>query len=147
MIIGRATEAHRDEFFLEVSEAVRSSPAGYPKAERVSVDGTFSDLLKKGVVLVAELDGIVLGTLALSRTTFMWSAVPFFADVFFFVWSDYRKTGAADALVSKAKEIARFHGDSLMLGMIHGEHVEAKSRWYRMNGLLRVGGNFWLGAN
>jgi hypothetical protein len=74
--------------------------------------------LHRGVVLVAEVDGHIIGSIGGMETTDWWSDEKYLADMWFFVYKEHRKSTAAIKLVKSFMQIGKDASIRIKLGHV-----------------------------
>ena len=96
-----------------------------------------------GRVFVADVGGEVVGILALVKEAWPWNPrIHHITNLHFFVHPKHRDTGAAVALIDRAREIAKGAGMRLWLKFMFGTDPELLDRWVAQQGFSRMGSNF-----
>ena len=98
-----------------------------------------SSALHRGVVLVAEVDGKIVGSIGGMETSDWWSNKLYLADLWFFVYKEHRKTRAAIKLVKSFLEIGRDANIKVKLGHVYSGDVDRKDKFYERLGLIKAG--------
>ena len=96
--------------------------------------------ISKGYVEVALQDGYIVG--AIGGMTFQdWgSAEERFADLFFYIAPECRKSNAAKMLLRKFIDyVVHKHGFKLKVGTVTGEDLERKDKFFGRMGFVRAG--------
>ncbi len=96
--------------------------------------------------IVEDDEGNVLGTIGLHRTTPWYSDAEYFADGWFYVLPQYRKTGVGKLLLDTAMEFAKQHDLPLIVGVFSMGNPEQKIEIMNKMGLKLVGGLFATGV-
>jgi hypothetical protein len=95
--------------------------------------------LHRGVVLVAEVDGHIIGSIGGMETTDWWSDEKYLADMWFFVYKEHRKSTAAIKLVKSFMQIGKDASIRIKLGHVYSGDLERKDNFYERLGLCKVG--------
>ena len=95
--------------------------------------------LHRGVVLVAEVDGHIIGSIGGMETTDWWSDEKYLADMWFFVYKEHRKSTAAIKLVKSFMQIGKDASIRIKLGNVYSGDLERKDNFYERLGLCKVG--------
>lgn len=96
-------------------------------------------VLEFGDVLLAELDGRIIGSIAGAETSDWWSDEIHLADRWFFVYKEHRKSRAALSLVKSFLQVARRAEIKVKLGHVYSGDIARKDSFYERLGLSRVG--------
>jgi GNAT superfamily N-acetyltransferase len=98
-----------------------------------------SDALHRGVVIVAEVDGKIVGSIAGMETSDWWSDKLYLADLWFFVYKEHRKSRAAIKLVRSFLEVGREAKVTVKLGHVYSGDIDRKDNFYERLGMAKVG--------
>jgi len=98
-----------------------------------------SDALHRGVVIVAEVDGKIVGSIAGMETSDWWSDKLYLADLWFFVYKVHRKSKAAIKLVRSFLEVGREAKVTVKLGHVYSGDIDRKDNFYERLGMAKVG--------
>jgi len=98
-----------------------------------------SDALHRGVVIVAEIDGKIVGSIAGMETSDWWSDKLYLADLWFFVYKEHRKSRAAIKLVRSFLEVGREAKVTVKLGHVYSGDLDRKDNFYERLGMAKVG--------
>ena len=98
-----------------------------------------SDALHRGVVIVAEVDGKIVGSIAGMETSDWWSDKLYLADLWFFVYKEHRKSKAAIKLVRSFLEVGREAKVTVKLGHVYSGDIDRKDNFYERLGMSKVG--------
>jgi hypothetical protein len=92
---------------------------------------------------IAISDNKVIGTAALSYFNFPWNhEFILLNNDWFFVESGYRQYGTAQKLIDAMKAFSSEIGLPIYTSIINGIDTDKKDRFFQMNGLKYLGGNF-----
>ena len=98
-----------------------------------------NNALHRGVVVVAEIDNKIVGSIGGMETSDWWSDKLYLADLWFFVYKEHRKSRAALRLVRSFLEIGRDAKMSVKLGHIYSGDIDRKDNFYERLGMAKVG--------
>lgn len=99
--------------------------------------------LTDGYVLVADVSGRLVGTMALTNYHFPWSPQWYLYLEWLFVQRKFRKDGAFHALLKAAHAYADLKCAPMMLGVSSGDKdVFLKDKLFQQNGYQYIGGDF-----
>ena len=101
-----------------------------------------SSALHRGVVLVAEVDGKIVGSIGGMETSDWWSTDKSLADLLFYVYKDFRNSTVAIKLIKKFMEIGKNANIKVRLGHIHGGDTDRKDNFYTRLGLVKTGSTY-----
>jgi len=107
------------------------------KSEKLT--SVISDALHRGIVIVAEVDGKIIGSIGGMETSDWWSDKLYLADLWFFVYKEHRKSRAALTLVKSFLEIGRDAKISVKLGHVYSGDIDRKDNFYERLGMAKVG--------
>jgi len=97
-----------------------------------------------GWVLLNEEDQMV-GSIALNLTSLWYSDQQYYADAWFYILPEYRKSKGAAALLSTAQMFAEDKGLPLVMNIFNMENTEAKIKLLQRKGFKLIGGTFVSG--
>ncbi len=102
-----------------------------------------ADLIANHIVIVGELDGKIIGMIALRIANMPWNLKEklLFNDGFM-TYKQYRKTGIASKLLEIAKDSAKELNMCLIMGHMTGTDAELKDRYFKTEGFKYAGANF-----
>jgi GNAT superfamily N-acetyltransferase len=119
----------------------RNADLQWPEANEMDVLSWVCSVLDNGEVIVAERAGRLIGVLGLGARPLEWNREHWVLhDKFFFVSPAYRRGGAADALITRAKTLAASHQVPLVMSIISGRNTERLERYYQIKGGEYAGG-------
>ena len=98
-----------------------------------------SDALHRGIVIVAEVKGKIVGSIGGMETSDWFSDKKYLADLWFFVYKEHRKSRVAVKLVRSFLEIGRDAKMSVKLGHIYSGDIDRKDNFYERLGMAKVG--------
>ncbi len=101
-----------------------------------------SRAIHDGVVLVAEIDGRIIGSIGGAEMTDWWSDKKHLADKWFFVYRQHRKSTIATRLIKKFMKIGQEAGVPVKLGHVYSGDIDRKDKFYERLGLCKVGSLF-----
>lgn len=108
--------------------------------------GKSADVLRRiinndqGVILIAEKNDIIVGTIVLGKTTIWWSDSSFLTDLAFYVNPEYRKEGIQKKLLSTVKDFADQLKMPILIDVFNASEENMKiTRFLGMNGFKNVG--------
>lgn len=107
------------------------------------------DVIERGFVVLAEVDGRIVGTLGLRVQTYPWNArVPFLYNTWFYVAPEFRKGGTAAKLLDKAKAAHhQHHGIGVLVDITTAVDAARKDRFMAAMGFTYMGGLFAYGLD
>lgn len=99
--------------------------------------------LNTGYVVVADVSGRLVGTLALTNYQFPWSPQWYMYLEWLFVQKKFRKAGAFAALIEAAHAYADLHGAPILAGVSAADKdVFLKDKLMQQSGYTYIGGDF-----
>ena len=99
-------------------------------------------MIDKGIVLLAEDKGKILGTQAGNFSSDWWSEEKFLADTWFFVHPDARKSRAAIKLVKCFIKIGKELKVKVKLGHVYSGDLDRKDKFFNKLGFMKAGSLF-----
>lgn len=112
---------------------------GIGTLDREKALGAIWRTLTEGAVLVADLDGEMVGSIGLTVDSWWYSKDKFLIDVWTFVHPKARKTRAATLLIGEARAKAKRLSAPLVLGLFNRVQIDRKAHFYQRLGLEPVG--------
>lgn len=103
-------------------------------------------VIDKGVVLVVERDGEMIGTMGLEAAEWWYSRDKYLGDWWTYVAREHRASGAGKLLIDAAKGVAAKAGIPPLFSALGGEDLDRKRAFYRRAGLKEIGATFFLEA-
>jgi len=101
-----------------------------------------SAVLHRGVALVAEDEGRIVGSIGGMEASDWWSTEKSLADLWFYVMKDQRNSTVAIKLIKRFMEIGKNANIKVRLGHIHGGDTERKDNFYTRLGLVKTGSTY-----
>ena len=101
-----------------------------------------SKCIHDGGVLVAEVDGRIIGSIGGAEMTDWWSDKKYLADKWFFVYRQHRKSTSDTLLSKKFMKIGQEAGVPVKLGHVYSGDIDRKDNFYERLGLCKVGSLF-----
>ena len=98
-----------------------------------------NNALHRGVVIVAEVDGRIIGSIGGMETSDWWSSEKYLADMWFFVYKEHRKSNIASKLIKSFMQVAKEANVKIKLGHVYSGDGERKDKFYERLGLSKVG--------
>lgn len=99
-------------------------------------------ILEEGFVVVADLNGRIIGAACASPYRPPWSLKWLMDMEFLYVLPSFRKDGIADSLVRAVENFADKHKAPLTFGIQTEDKPHVKDRMMKIAGWFYVGGNF-----
>jgi len=115
----------------------------YPEFDQTMGLNWITRTLTSGYVLVADVSGRLVGTLALTNYQFPWSPQWYMYLEWLYVQKKFRKAGAFNALIEACHMHADEHDAPLFAGVSSADKdVFLKDRAFQLQGYTYVGGDF-----
>ena len=102
-------------------------------------------MIDKGIVLVAEEKGKIIGSQAGNLASDWWSEEKFLSDVWFFVHPNNRKSRAAIKLVKCFIKIGKELKVKVKLGHVYSGDMDRKDNFFNRLGFVKAGSLFTEG--
>lgn len=99
-------------------------------------------MIDKGIVLVAEEKGKIIGSQAGNLASDWWSEEKFLSDVWFFVHPNNRKSRAAIKLVKCFIKIGKELKVKVKLGHVYSGDMDRKDNFFNRLGFVKAGSLF-----
>jgi len=103
-------------------------------------------ILEEGFVVVADLDGRIVGTACANPYRPLWSLMWLIDVEFLYVLPSFRRDGIAESLMRAVEGFADKHKAALSFGLQTGDKPLVKDRMMQIAGWQYVGGNFLRAA-
>jgi GNAT superfamily N-acetyltransferase len=98
-----------------------------------------NNALHRGVVVVAEIDNKIVGSIGGMETSDWWSSEKYLADLFFFVYKEHRKSTIAVKLIKSFMEIGKKANMKMKLGHVYSGDGDRKDKFYERLGFVKAG--------
>ena len=112
---------------------------GTSPVDSEKLTAAINSALHTGVVVVAEIDGKIAGSIGGMQTTDWWSSEKYLADMFYFVYKEHRTSKIAVKLIKSFLKIAREAKIKTKLGHVYTGDGDRKDNFYERLGLSKVG--------
>lgn len=120
-----------------------SGPGAYPPVDHSVGIQWITRTLSEGYVLVADVSGRLVGSLALTNFNFPWSPKWYMYMEWLYVQKKFRSAGAFDALIKASHAYADEHSAPLIAAIGAGDKdVFLKDKAFQQHGYTYVGGDF-----
>ena len=139
MILRLATVEDLSELYMMLLVMHSDTVDGTSPVNSERLTTAINNALHRGVVIVAEVDGKIVGSIGGMETSDWWSNKLYLADLWFFVYKEHRKTRAAIKLVKSFLEIGRDANIKVKLGHVYSGDVDRKDKFYERLGLVKAG--------
>tara|TARA_R110000796_G_scaffold196947_1_gene313326 strand:+ start:229 stop:618 length:390 start_codon:yes stop_codon:yes gene_type:complete len=97
------------------------------------------NIFKSGIIIIAEADGKIIGSISGVESSDWWSNELYLADVWFFVYKEYRKSRAALKLIKSFIEVGQISEAKVRLGHSNSGDIDRKDKFYDRLGMTKVG--------
>jgi predicted N-acetyltransferase YhbS len=114
----------------------------YPEPNELLTLNWITGLLNEGHVIVAEKEGRVIGSVALSNYRFPWSEKYYLYVDWLFVSRAFRAEGVFEALMQVVHTFADDQDAPIYGGISAGKDARLKDRLMQMKGYTYLGGQF-----
>ncbi len=125
--------AVRDDL-MQVFHLLQEMAAEFPKplpADDTKVLQTIDALFKDGLILVAEVDGKIVGSIGLGPTQWWFSEVWLLGDKWIFVSKKHRKSRIAIQMFKRIKEFADKADMPMAVSIFSFNQVKRKNSFFR----------------
>ena len=139
MIIRRATLLDVSAIIFLLQMMHKETEIETPKINTAKMLDRINMLLHKGVVLVAEKDKLIVGTIAGQVSQDWWTDEQHLADAWYYVAKDYRKSIIGKKLLQDFIKIAKEAKVKLRLGHIFSGDIKRKDKFYERMGFVKAG--------
>ena len=109
-----------------------------PLSERKVLD-VIKSAMEKGIVIVAEVEGKIIGSLGGMTNSDWWSEQKHLSDIWFYVSPDKRNSRAAVKLVKCFIKIGKEIKMKVKLGHYYSGDIERKDKFFDRLGFVRTG--------
>jgi len=139
MIIRRANSEDISEIYKMLVDMydrieIEASPLSHRKLKDV-----IDSAMEKGIVIVAEVEGKIIGSLAGVTNTDWWSEEKHLGDLWFYVYPDSRNSRAAVKLVKCFIKIGKEIKMKVKLGHFYSGDIERKDKFFDRLGFVKTG--------
>jgi L-amino acid N-acyltransferase YncA len=139
MIIRRATLLDVSAIIFLLQMMHKETEIETPKINTAKMLDRINMLLHTGVVLVAEKDKLIVGTIAGQVSQDWWTDEQHLADTWYYVRKDYRKSIIGKKLLQDFIKIAKEAKVKLRLGHIFSGDIKRKDKFYERMGFVKAG--------
>ena len=117
--------------------------SAYPPVDHTVGINWITQTLANGFVVVADVSGRLVGSLALTNYQFPWSPEWYMYLEWLYVQRKFRKGGAFEALMTAAHAYADENDAPLLAGVSAGDaRVMLKDKMFEQHGYQYIGGDF-----
>lgn len=123
--------------------AAHDEAGTYPPVDQTLGLNWITQTLTSGYIIVADVSGRLVGTLALTNYQFPWSSKSYMYLEWLFVQKKFRKGGAFEALIKACHAFADEHDAPILAGVSSGDReVFLKDKMFQQHGYTYIGGDF-----
>lgn len=128
---------------MRLLTAAHDEAGAYPPVDQQLGLNWVTRTLNEGYVIVADVSGRLVGTLALTNYQFPWSPKWYMYLEWLFVQKKFRRGGAFEALIKACHAHADLHNAPILAGVSSADaKVMLKDRLFAQHGYQYVGGDF-----
>jgi len=138
LILRLATVEDLSELYMMLMVMHSGTVDGTSPVNSEKVTTAINNALHRGVVVVAEVNGKIVGSIGGMETSDWWSDKLYLADLWFFVYKEHRKTRAAIKLVKSFLEIGKDANIKVKLGHVYSGDIDRKDNFYERLGMATV---------
>jgi GNAT superfamily N-acetyltransferase len=102
-----ATVEDLSEIYMMLSVMHSDTIKGTSSIDSEKLTSAISHALHKGIVIVFDVDGKIVGSIAGIETSDWWSSDKYLADMWFFVYKEHRKSNIAARLIKSFMKVAK----------------------------------------
>ena len=104
-----------------------------------TLTSAINNAIHRGVIVVAEIDNKIVGSIAGMETSDWWSSEKYLADLFFFVYKENRTSTIAVRLIKSFMEIGKKTNMKMKLGHVYSGDGDRKDKFYERLGFVKAG--------
>ena len=134
-----ATVEDISEIYMMLMVMHSGTVDGTSPVDSEKLTAAINNTLHKGIVIVFEVDGKIAGSIAGLETSDWWSNDKYFADMWFFVYKEHRKSNIAVKLVKSFMQVAKKSKFKVKLGHVYSGDGDRKDKFFERFGLSKVG--------
>ena len=139
MIVRKATLLDISAIILLLQMMHKETEIESSKINSAKMLDKINILLHSGVVLVAEKDNKIVGTIGGQVSQDWWSDENYIADAWYYVAKDYRKSIIGKKLLQDFIKIAKEANMKLRLGHVFSGDIKRKDKFFERMGFVRAG--------
>jgi hypothetical protein len=133
---------------MRLLTAAHDEAGAYPQFDLQLGLNWVTQTLNSGYVIVADVSGRIVGTLALTQYNFPWSPQVYLYLEWLFVQKKFRKGGVFDALLAASHAFADQHDLPILAGLSAADaKILLKDRLFQKKGYEYMGGDFVRSAH
>jgi hypothetical protein len=128
---------------MRLLTAAHDEAGAYPPVDLQLGLNWVTRTLNEGYVIVADVSGRLVGTLALTNYQFPWSPKWYMYLEWLFIQKKFRRGGAFEALIKASHAYADQHNAPILAGVSSADaKVMLKDRMFQQHGYQYIGGDF-----
>ena len=134
-----ATVEDLSELYMMLQVMHSETIDGTSPIDSEKLTSAINNALHRGVVVVAEIDNKIVGSIGGVETSDWWSSEKYLADLFFFVYKEHRKSTIAVKLIKSFMEIGNEANMKMKLGHVYSGDGDRKDKFYERLGFVKAG--------
>jgi len=134
-----ATVEDLSELYMMLQVMHSETIDGTSPIDSEKLTSAINNALHRGVVVVAEIDNKIVGSIGGMETSDWWSSEKYLADLFFFVYKEHRKSTIAVKLIKSFMEIGKKANMKMKLGHVYSGDGDRKDKFYERLGFVKAG--------
>ena len=134
-----ATVEDLSELYMMLQVMHSETIDGTSPIDSEKLTSAINNALHRGVVVVAEIDNKIVGSIGGVETSDWWSSEKYLADLFFFVYKEHRKSTIAVKLIKSFMEIGKKANMKMKLGHVYSGDGDRKDKFYERLGFEKAG--------
>ena len=134
-----ATVEDISELYMMLQVMHSETIDGTSPIDSEKLTSAINNALHRGVVVVAEIDNKIVGSIGGVETSDWWSSEKYLADLFFFVYKEHRKSTIAVKLIKSFMEIGKKANMKMKLGHVYSGDGDRKDKFYERLGFVKAG--------
>ena len=134
-----ATVEDLSELYMMLQVMHSETIDGTSPIDSEKLTSAINNALHRGVVVVAEIDNKIVGSIGGMKTSDWWSSEIYLADLFFFVYNENRQSKIAVKLIKSFMEIGKKANMKMKLGHVYSGDGDRKDKFYERLGFVKAG--------
>jgi GNAT superfamily N-acetyltransferase len=134
-----ATVEDLSELYMMLQVMHSETIDGTSPIDSEKLTSAINNALHRGVVVVAEIDNKIVGSIGGMETSDWWSSEIYLADLFFFVYNENRQSKIAVKLIKSFMEIGKKANMKMKLGHVYSGDGDRKDKFYERLGFVKAG--------
>jgi len=134
-----ATVEDISELYMMLQVMHSETIDGTSPIDSEKLTSAINNALHRGVVVVAEIDNKIVGSIGGMETSDWWSSEIYLADLFFFVYNENRQSKIAVKLIKSFMEIGKKANMKMKLGHVYSGDGDRKDKFYERLGFVKAG--------